>query len=96
MVVEGRALDQGADAAERRSAPADVLAEDANDPLRWSDEIEDHPNRGRLSGPVGAEKAEHLPNLHLEVETSNRCDAGPTRSENLGQTTHLDRRLHES
>src|SRR6266699_2335387 len=41
-----------------------------------ADQRGQHPERGRLAGPVGAEEAEDLTALHGEVHAADRIDIG--------------------
>jgi len=43
-------------------------AKDLNRSVGWSDKAERHPDRGRLAGSVGAEEAEQLAAIDLQVE----------------------------
>ena len=57
---------------------------------RRAHEPEQHPQRGRLAGAVGAQEADDAPLVHREREVVDGRD-GP---EVLGQARHLDRMCH--
>jgi hypothetical protein len=64
----GRLDDRADSAHDVGQVPRHDLVEHRHGAGVGSDQAEEHPDRGRLAGSVGAQEAVHSPDRHVEVE----------------------------
>ena len=72
--VERGSLHEGADAIEDGPPGRYRLAEERRDTARRPDQPEEHPDRGRLAGPVRPEEAVHAARRHAQIDAGHRLD----------------------
>ena len=85
--VEARRLERRADDPQRLVDLVVGLAADRRGARGRVHQAQDHPQRGRLAGAVGAEEAGHGARLDVEAELVDRPDLA---AEHLGQAADLD------
>ena len=78
-------------AVQRHGIPPGVAAEEADRAAVRAEQPEDHPDRGRLAGAIGAEQPVHLTGAYLQVEPA-QCRE---RAEPLDQPVDLDGIHHD-
>jgi hypothetical protein len=85
FAVERGALDQRTDARQVTGRRIKRPGEDLSATATWSDQAKQHPQRGRLAGPVRADESRHNTGRYLHVQSINdRARAIP-----LGQPSGL-------
>jgi hypothetical protein len=87
--VEGGCFDQRADPGQVLGAVGDRRTEDAGGPAGRCDQPKQHPDGGRLAGPVGPDEPGHGASWHREAQLLDRAD----RPVGLGEAVGADRRL---
>ncbi len=70
--------------------PAEVVPSDRRGPGARRQQRREHPQRGRLSGPVRTEKANDLAGVDVDVDAANGLDYARAGGETLGQSARLD------
>src|SRR5674476_136281 len=71
FAVERGALDQRTDARQVTGRRIKRPAEDLSATATWSDQAKQHPQRGRLAGPVRADEPRHNTGRYLHVQSIN-------------------------
>ena len=71
-----------------------VQSEHGGSTAGGAEQIQDGPDRRRLSGAIGAQKAEYLTDPHLEVEIDDPRNLAVVLGEFLGEDHSTHRVLH--